>query len=147
MLHPLQVLFKNSLLPSDKPRGWQQLKHSEAVWIGVCLRRGLLKWGLWLLSLWRGWLFSYRFCVGSALQMDCWNARRLFVLHYKLCLFPRFSICGCSPSSVSTTKQSPLPFWSVVLAFTCNATSALSLCQLLVIFLQRLIHKKYLLRE
>lgn len=111
-----EYFFKNSSSPSDKSRGWKQLKHSEAVWIGVCLRRCLLKSGRWLLSLWRGGLISHRFCAGSALQMDCWKARRLFV-----CPFPRVSICGCSPAS------RPLPghhcYLSSIPPFTCNATT------------------------
>lgn len=52
--------------------------------------------------------------------MDCWKARRLFVPRYKLCPFPRLSICGCSSSS------RPLPghhcYPASILMFTCNAT-------------------------
>lgn len=63
------------------------------------------------------------FRTGIALQMERWKARRLFVLLYKLCLYPTFSIGGCSPSCVSSAKPSLTPVTSVMFTLTCSALS------------------------
>lgn len=71
------ILLANSVKktlfsPSIKPRGWQQPRHSVAPWKGLCLWRGLLKSP----PAGTDWSLAGLCCCTSALQMDCWKARR-----------------------------------------------------------------------
>ena len=89
ILRPLQKLFS----PSVKPHGLQQLRHSVALWKGLCLWRGLLK------SLRQGQIDLAQGCAAaSALQMDCWKARRLFALGSRMCpQYPDLAYMGGRP--------------------------------------------------
>lgn len=88
----------------------------------------MLKWGLWLLSLWRGERSHNGFVLAVHFK---WPVERQGV--YLCCvincvLFPRFSIFGCSPQS--TTRPFSLLFTAAVLTFTCNDTPDSTTCLL-----------------